>query len=99
MLESYSKGKTTDALKSLMKMVPKTATIIEKDLTGNEKEKIVSIEDININNIILLILEFVLCNIHAAIDANSTINTILITVINKEFPNTFIKSNCSHALV
>ena len=28
MLESYSKGKTTDALKSLMEMVPKTATII-----------------------------------------------------------------------
>ena len=54
MLESYSKGKTTDALKSLMKMVPKTATIIEKDLTGNEKEKIVSIEDININDIFVV---------------------------------------------
>ena len=54
MLESYSKGKTTDALKSLMKMVPKTATIIEKDLTGNEKEKIVSIEDININDVFVV---------------------------------------------
>ena len=54
MLESYSKGKTTDALKSLMKMVPKTATIIEKDLTGNEKEKIVSIEDININDVFVI---------------------------------------------
>ena len=52
-----------------------------------------------IGNIILLILELVLCNIHAAIDANTTINAILIIVINKEFPNTFIKSNCSHALV
>ena len=48
------KGKTTDALKSLMKMVPKTATIIEKDLTGNEKEKIVSIEDININDVFVV---------------------------------------------
>ena len=54
MLESYSKGKTTDALKSLMKMIPKTATIIEKDLTGNEKEKIVSIEDININDVFVV---------------------------------------------
>lgn len=54
MLESYSKGKTTDALKSLMKMIPKTATIIEKDLSGNEKEKIVSIEDININDIFVV---------------------------------------------
>ena len=53
MLESYSKGKT-DALKSLMKMVPKTATIIEKDLNGNEKEKIVSIEDININDVFVV---------------------------------------------
>ena len=35
-------------------MVPKTATIIEKDLTGNEKEKIVSIEDININDVFVV---------------------------------------------
>ena len=28
MLESYSKGKTTDALKGLMKLAPKTATIL-----------------------------------------------------------------------
>ena len=28
MLESYSKGKTTDALKSLMKLAPKTATLL-----------------------------------------------------------------------
>ena len=28
MLESHSKGKTTDALKSLMKLVPKTANVI-----------------------------------------------------------------------
>ena len=53
MLESYSKGKTTDALKSLMKMVPKTANY-RKDLTRNEKEKIVSIEDININDVFVV---------------------------------------------
>src|SRR5699024_7989824 len=60
---------------------------------------VTNIEDININNIIILILELVLCNIHAAIDANTTINAILIIVINKVFPNTFIKSNFSNALV
>ena len=36
MLESFSKGKTTDALKGLMKLAPKTATII--DANGTEKE-------------------------------------------------------------
>lgn len=35
MLEAKSKGKTTDALKSLMKLAPKTAVIIEN---GEEKE-------------------------------------------------------------
>ena len=30
MLESYSKGKTTNALKSLMKMAPKTATLVRE---------------------------------------------------------------------
>lgn len=31
-LESYSKGKTTDALKSLMKLAPKVATVIRDDV-------------------------------------------------------------------
>ena len=35
MLEARSKGKTTDALKSLMKLAPQTATIVEE---GQEKE-------------------------------------------------------------
>ena len=38
MLESYSKGKTTDALKSLMKMVPKTLHNYRKGFNRNEKE-------------------------------------------------------------
>lgn len=41
MLESHSKGKTTDALKSLMKLAPKTATLIR-----DEKEVVVSIDDV-----------------------------------------------------
>lgn len=40
MLESYSKGKTTDALKSLMKLVPKTANVIRdgKEININASE-------------------------------------------------------------
>ena len=41
MLEAYSKGKTTNALKSLMQLAPKTATIIR-----DGKESIVSIEEV-----------------------------------------------------
>lgn len=45
MLEAKSKGRTTDALKSLMKLAPKTAILIEN---GNEKE--VSIDKVNIGD-------------------------------------------------
>lgn len=38
-LESYSKGKTTDALKSLMKLAPKTATVIR-----NGVEQIIAVD-------------------------------------------------------
>ncbi len=41
MLEARSKGKTTDALKSLMKLAPKTATVIK-----DEKEISVSVSDV-----------------------------------------------------
>ena len=45
MLEAKSKGKTTDALKSLMKMAPKTAVIVEGE--GSERtEKTVPIEQV-----------------------------------------------------
>ena len=40
MLEARSKGRTTDALKSLMKLAPKTATVIR-----NGEEKVIPIEE------------------------------------------------------
>lgn len=45
MLEARSKGKTTDALKALMKLTPKTATIQK-----NGTEQTVSIEEVNIGD-------------------------------------------------
>lgn len=42
MLESYSKGKTTDALKGLMRLAPKTANLIR-----DEKEITVPVEEVN----------------------------------------------------
>ena len=50
MLEARSKGKTTDALKGLMKLAPKTATII--DAAGTEK--IVPISQVKINDIFVV---------------------------------------------
>ena len=45
MLEAHSKGKTTDALKSLMKLAPKTATLLRD---GTEVE--VGIEQVRIGD-------------------------------------------------
>ena len=49
MLESHSKGKTTDALKSLMKLAPKTATLIR-----DGKEVVVSIDDVKSGDIFVV---------------------------------------------
>lgn len=49
MLESYSKGRTTDALKGLMGLAPKTATVIE-----NGKEKKVAIEAVNKDDVFIV---------------------------------------------
>lgn len=46
MLEASSKGRTTDALKGLMKMAPKTAVLIR-----DGKEETVSIDDVQIGDI------------------------------------------------
>lgn len=46
MLESYSKGKTSNALKGLMDLAPKTATIIKTDENGNEYVENVSIDQV-----------------------------------------------------
>ena len=44
-LEAKSKGKTTDALKSLMKMAPKTATVIKDGI-----EETVSVEEVQVGD-------------------------------------------------
>ena len=49
MLEAYSKGKTTDALKSLMNLAPKNATLIKDD-----KEIVVAVADVKINDIFVV---------------------------------------------
>lgn len=49
MLEARSKGKTTDALKSLMKLAPKTAVIIE-----NGEEKTVPVEQVKKGDIFVV---------------------------------------------
>ncbi len=49
MLEAYSKGKTTNALKSLMKLAPKTANVIR-----NGEEVSISIDDINKGDIFVV---------------------------------------------
>ena len=49
MLEARSKGKTTDALKSLMKLAPKTAVIVE-----NGEEKTVPVEEVRVGDLFVV---------------------------------------------
>ncbi|MCR5542606.1 MAG: heavy metal translocating P-type ATPase [Eubacterium sp.] len=49
MLEARSKGKTTDALKSLMKLAPQKATVIR-----NDEEKVISIEEVEKGDIFVV---------------------------------------------
>lgn len=49
MLEAYSKGKTTDALKSLMNLAPKNATLIK-----DGKEIVVAVADVEINDVFIV---------------------------------------------
>lgn len=49
LLEAYSKGKTTDALKGLMKLAPKTATVV---IDGKETE--VSIDEVKRDDIFVV---------------------------------------------
>ena len=49
LLEAKSKGKTTNALKSLMKLAPKTATVIR-----NGEEKTVSVDEIQVGEIFIV---------------------------------------------
>ena len=48
-LEAYSKGKTTDALKSLMNLAPKMATVVR-----NGQEQIISAEQVKKGDIFLV---------------------------------------------
>lgn len=48
-LESISKGRTSQAIKALMELTPKTATVIR-----NEKEMIVPVEEVTVGDIILV---------------------------------------------
>lgn len=48
-LESYSKGKTTNAIKSLLDLSPKTATVIRDNI-----EQVVAIEDVRIDDIFIV---------------------------------------------
>lgn len=49
MLEARSKGKTTDALKSLMQLAPKTATLLDGEI-----EKEVPIEEVKVGNLFVI---------------------------------------------
>ena len=52
MLEAMSKGKTTDALKGLIRMSPQTAVMVTFDQEGRESEKEVPIDEVETGDIV-----------------------------------------------
>lgn len=54
LLESYAKGKTTNAIKGLMDLAPKTATILKKDENQKDTEIIVRVDEVAVNDIFIV---------------------------------------------
>ena len=74
MLEAHSKGKTTDALKSLMKLAPKTATLVRD---GEEVE--VSIDEVRIDDVFVVRPGETIPVDGVVIDGNSAVNESALT--------------------
>ncbi len=53
-LEAYSKGRTTDALKSLMKLAPKTAIVLRTGADGSETETELPVEEVKPGDIFIV---------------------------------------------
>jgi Cu2+-exporting ATPase len=74
LLESISKGRTTNALKSLMKLSPKTATVIRDD-----REMEVAIEDVSIGDIFVVRPGENIPVDGIVVDGNSAVNEAALT--------------------
>ena len=74
MLEAHSKGKTTDALKSLMKLAPKTAVLIRDD-----KEVEVGIEEVRSGDVFVVRPGETIPVDGIVIDGNSAVNEAALT--------------------
>ena len=74
MLEARSKGKTTDALKSLMKLAPKTATVIK-----NGTEKTISIDEVAKGDIFVVRPGETIPVDGVVLDGNSAVNEAALT--------------------
>lgn len=74
MLEAHSKGKTTDALKGLMKLAPKTATLVR-----NGQEQTVAIDEVQIGDMFVLRPGESVPVDGIVIDGNSAINESALT--------------------
>lgn len=77
LLEAISKGKTTNALKSLMKLQPKTALIL--DSTDSTKEKEIPIENVKIGDIFLVKPGMQIAVDGIVIEGNSSVNESALT--------------------
>lgn len=77
LLEAISKGKTTNALKSLMKLQPKTALIL--DSADSTKEKEIPIENVKIGDIFLVKPGMQIAVDGIVLEGNSSVNESALT--------------------
>ncbi len=54
LLESISKGRTTNALKSLLKLAPKTAHVVRSGTESEDNEVIVPIEEVRVDDVFVV---------------------------------------------
>jgi Cu2+-exporting ATPase len=94
MLEAKSKGRTTDAIKSLMKLAPKTAVIIDK----YDAEREVPIENIKVGDVFVVKPGESIPVDGVVIEGNSAVNESALT--GESIPvNKFIGDNVSAATI
>ena len=85
-LESFSKGKTTNAIKALLDLKPNFARVIE-----NGEEKIIPIDDLKVNDIFLVLPGEKITSDGVIIDGQTSVDESLITgesiPVDKEINN------------
>lgn len=79
LLEAIAKGKTTDALKSLIKHSPKKAVVVTKNEAGEEVLTDTEIDKVNVGDILLIRMGVLIPADGVVVSGESTVNESILT--------------------